>query len=356
MLRSSSHLYFFIIILIFNISTVYATTGTAILLTDEQISIPNDEIILNDTSTLILPDASFTAVNVTKFIGITNVTLTQQVQFVSNIPDNLITLQNTELTNIVVAIPDQTKISGPQTWDKTITPPKTVTTSGTVPSGFIPPTSAIQIGSPNTILVFDSPVIITLDGITGQMGYKLSGTNNWVLISSCLGPFTNPTAPPAPRECSINDGVNTKILTFHFTEFGLLEEETPPILETPFASTTSSGGPDRIGVGPHSGRGGSSMPAFVAETPEVRIFPTWFQQSLVSWWITDSITDEEFTNAVSYLLDKQIIDIDVPKKPSEQLLELAPSMKHLFGLWSNNQLPDSSITGIVHYYRSMGVW
>jgi len=248
---SNYFIFLFLISLIgiFAIADVYAVTGTATLLPPGETNIPNDMIILDNESTLDLSQSLISISEFTEVIGGTSFNFTQHVQLISNAPGEPITMQNTQLTTILVEIPDQTTISGPDNWDGTIYPPTIVSTSGFVPSGFQTPTSSILIGSPDVVLVFDLAVTITYDNTVGQMTYKLPNTDNWILISTCTGTFANPNAPPSPGECSINDGTNTKILTFHFTEFAVLSTipSSPP-------STPPSGG----GGGSSGGGGGGS--------------------------------------------------------------------------------------------------
>lgn len=237
---------------IFAISGVYAVTTTATLLPPGETNITNDKIILDNDSTLDFSETVIDVVQFTETIGTIPVDLTQEVKFIANVPGEPITMQNTQLTTILVEIPDQTTISGPDNWDNTIVPPTIVSTGGTVPSGFQTPTSSIQIGSPDVVLVFDSAVTITFDNTVGQMAYKLPNTDNWILISTCTGSFANPNDPPSPGECSINDGTNTKILTFHFTEFAVLS--TTP--SSPPSAPPSGGGGGSAGGGGGGSAGG----------------------------------------------------------------------------------------------------
>lgn len=305
------HYSFFIFFLLLTILPVaYAAVEVELTLRiveEGQTGFANDEISLAENETLDLQNFVQTVPDEPKTIGSIDIIITQQVQLVSSIFANPILLENTDLTTVSVSISDQTKILGPATWDKTITPPKTVTTTGTVPAGFVTPTSAIEVGSPDVVLVFNSPVTILLNDVTGQIAYKLSGTNNWVLISSCSGSFATPTAPPAPGECSINNGVDTKIVTFHFTEFGPLEEEPkeePEPDPTPTPKSSGGSGSGRTGVGPDSASPGQvfvpSFPVLPEEGETKAKLPDWFR-AVVFWWAEGKITEEEMNIAMQYL-------------------------------------------------------
>ena len=216
-------------------------------------------------------------------------------------------IENTDLAIVLVEIPDKTTLSAPASWDKIIVPPKEIPTTGTIPSGFQTPASVIQIGSPDVVLVFDKTVTIILQGVTGQIAYKLSNQNTWNLISTCTGTYANPTDPAFPKECSISNGVDTKILTYHFTEFAGLTS-TPSIPSSPSTSPStssggSSGGHGRTGSGPSS----SSSPGILQSPnlPQQEDSPTkmpeWFRL-VMFWWAEGKITEEEMNNALNWLI------------------------------------------------------
>lgn len=269
--------------------------------------LPNDEIILENNETLDISQNVKTVTESTENIGGQNVTLTQQVIFTTSDGEVLI-LENTSLTNVTVEIPDQTAVSAPSAWDNTIQPPKQIATSGTVAAGFQSPTTSISVGSPDVILVFDKAVTLVLEGTTGQTAYKLSGTTNWVLISGCTGTYDNPDDPPVNGECSISNGVDTKILTYHFTEFAELEEEET-VDETIEQTTTSSGGSGRTGVGPH-GTGSSSSSTIQDDTfffvepgaQNFYKFPVWFK-NVIDWKSQGLINDTEYTEAYQWMIN-----------------------------------------------------
>lgn len=78
------------------------------------------------------------------------------------------------------------------------------------------------------MLLFDKPVVLTLPGVTGPVGYKPAGSNTWVMITQQAGgTYNNPTAPLFPGEAYITNGTDTKIITWHFTSFaGLVARST----------------------------------------------------------------------------------------------------------------------------------
>jgi hypothetical protein len=163
------------------------------------------------------------------------------------------------------------------------------------------------IGSPDSILVFDEAVTILLSGTTGQTAYKTPGSNNWILISGCTGTYANPDDPPVNGECSISNGIDTKILTFHFTEFSGLSS-TPastPSTTTSESSSSSKGGSGKTGVGSprvfgssggsSSGYGGPSQTGPIA-------FPSWFD-NVSDWYREGKISAKEFLWAYQWIVE-----------------------------------------------------
>ncbi|MCX6725848.1 MAG: fibronectin type III domain-containing protein [Candidatus Shapirobacteria bacterium] len=137
-----------------------------------------------------------------------------------------------------VVIPDGTTVAGPADWDGIIQAPISGTPSGgNAPAGFSVGSTVISVGSPDGTLTFDTAVTIMLPGVTGTVGYRPSGSDTWYTITTCGGSYDTPTLPTAPGECAINNGTDTKIVTYHFTSFGSLTTNS-----TSTSSSTSSGG------------------------------------------------------------------------------------------------------------------
>jgi len=146
----------------------------------------------------------------------------------SGTPGEPVVLTNSDLEDVTVSIPDETLITGPVGWDGIITPPTSETPSGTAPAGFSVGDTVINIGSPDGTLVFDNPVTILLEGVTGTVGYRPSGSDTWYTITTCGGTYDAPILPTAPGECAKDNGTDTKIVTYHFTSFGSLTANPTP--------------------------------------------------------------------------------------------------------------------------------
>ncbi len=210
----------------------FATAGEA--------SLPagSTSITLTNNTVLDLSNAVTSTASATVVIGNSTTTLTQKVTLNSGTLGSPITLTNANLSSASVSIPDGTTIQGPTAWDGKIMPPLADSPGGNAPAGFSVGDTIVSIGSTAGTLVFDKPVTILLTGVTGAVGYKPAGSTDWTqIINTCAGNYAAPTAPAAPGECYVNNGVDTKIVTFHFTSFGGL---TP--IPAPVIATTGGGG------------------------------------------------------------------------------------------------------------------
>lgn len=119
------------------------------------------------------------------------------------------------------------------------------------------------------------------------------------------------------------------------TEGGSGSESTPPKFSS--SSSSSSGGRSVHELGSLSG-----------------VIPKWIG-IVAPWWNDDKITDQEFKNMITFLLDENIIPSDAVK-PDIQIGSLSSSVKQIFMLWSNNSLAESYIVSIIDQYRHLGVW
>ncbi len=145
-----------------------------------------------------------------------------------------------------VVIPGGTKVTGPTGWNGVISAPTLgMTNKGKSPAGFSVGSTVIALGSPEGSISFDRPVVITLPGVTGTVGYRPSGSDRWTEITNiCTGAYENPTGAPKDGECSIDNGTDTKILTYHFTSFGSLIDRRAPdaVTDLTAKSSVSRGG------------------------------------------------------------------------------------------------------------------
>lgn len=297
--------FLFFLLLVISIPSAYAvTTATAEMLPEGQVVI-EDEVVLDNNTNLDVSDNVQAIPTETKSVGGQTVELKEGYKFNTSKGEDVV-LKNTALPSISVEIPDRTIVKAPESWNGIITPPKSITTKSTPISGFITPTSSIIVGSPDVVLVFDTAVTIILNGVSGTVAYKTPGGSQWIIISGCTGTFENPNNPSEPGECSISDGTNTKILTFHFTEFaGLSVTPTP----TTTGSSGNSGGHGNTGVGSPrvfgssggSSGGGGEYYGPPGETKQ-SVFPSWFD-NVTSWYKEGKISATEFLMAYQWIVE-----------------------------------------------------
>lgn len=352
-------LLFCFFLLLFPMGTAYAQSVNAgvIILTDHEIGFSNDVIKLSSTQPLDLSSLNSTApVNSTQTIGNSTINLTREVTFVAEGKDVII-LENIALPTVTVEISDRTTILAPEDWDNTILPPIVIPTTGNIPSGFEKPDNVILVGSADVILIFDKTVTIILEGITGQTAYKLPGETIWYLIEGCSDTYDNPKDPLFPNECSIGNGTDTKIVTYHFTEFGAFPKIPVENIEEP---TTSSGGgtskrPSTSAGGGSSGITKWSDVRFTEEKEEPTLIPQWLKLP-VSWWLSNEINNEEFFNMITYLVDNNILQIEEKIKPKESLTNFNPSIKNIFLLWHDDKINERVLMGLIEEYRGLGIW
>ncbi|HET7629967.1 MAG TPA: right-handed parallel beta-helix repeat-containing protein [Candidatus Saccharimonadales bacterium] len=238
------------------VSTLTLSNSTVLNLSNNIATASGNTITLDGSAKDL---TSFSSGNITNLnltapvvVGSASITVTKAVALKSGSASQPIKITNSALSNVSVSIPDSTTVLAPNNWDGKIQPPKSVSASGTAPSGFSVGGTVVEVGSTDGVLLFDQPVSVVLTGVTGTVGYLPSGSSTWVQITNqCSGTYANPSAPTFPGECYISDGTNTKIYTYHFTTFGTLTA----------SQTSSSGGSSS------SGSAGGGAVAQVSPTP-----------------------------------------------------------------------------------------
>jgi len=197
--------------------------------------VSNGDVVIAGATTSIsnFTNGDLVGVNLSipRMIGGKSVVIEKAVRLSSGLRDAPIKITNSVLSGASVSIPDAVTILAPIGWDGTIISPKTGSTLGDVaPLGFLIG-RAVDVGSLTEVLLFDKPIQIKLDGVIGDVGYKHTGLITWTKITAtCDGTYDAPilSAASFPGECSITNGIDTKILTYHLTTFG----ELTPVFAT----------------------------------------------------------------------------------------------------------------------------
>ncbi|MFA6006314.1 MAG: peptidoglycan-binding domain-containing protein [Candidatus Paceibacterota bacterium] len=207
-----------------SITTLVLSESSPLSASTSLSSISGGNLTLNGS---ILPLGAFTSgslvsVDLTQPQTIADKTVTVGTGFTLNsgTTGSPVVITGSAVSGTSLSIPDATSIMGPTDWDGKITPPITGSSAGTSPSGFLVG-DAIQIGSADVTLIFDKAVTLTFDTVK-TMVFKMAGSDTWQTLSTCAGTYSSPTDPTPFGECGISNGLQTKVLTYHFTTFGTL--------------------------------------------------------------------------------------------------------------------------------------
>ena len=207
----------------YNITAVTDSTGVILStaqITPETDSHGNGLATINATTPEVVIASANQPVIITVETTGTTLDLTELVNL--NTGTGILPQMTITAGNASVEIPDDTTVTA-LGWNGIMSAPTAGSTSGTAPAGFSVGNTVIEMGSPDFTLTFNKAVKITLPGVTGTVGYRPSGSNVWTQITNvCAGTYESPTAPVAGSECAINNGMDTRIVTFHFTSFGEL--------------------------------------------------------------------------------------------------------------------------------------
>lgn len=218
-------------------ANVSLNSNSSIVVTDGVSSATNNTIVVAGENKNL---ASFSRGNLTNVdltvarnIGGVDVKVAKAVNIKSA---SGVTITNSSLQSVDLKIPADTTILSGSGWNGQIEPPKPVTaSSGAPPAGFKIGDTIVSVGSISETLLFDRPVTVTFTGVANtSMGYRSPGKNDFVAIDKeCQGgTYDNPTPPTFPKECFkvSPDGKNTKIVTYHLTEFATLNLVLPQIV------------------------------------------------------------------------------------------------------------------------------
>jgi hypothetical protein len=344
----------------------FAESTTAHMTIENSFIVLDNEINLKENETLDLTNYVISTHGITVTIEDVSETFPKQVKILAQTENVDITMFNSDLNYVTIIIPDVITLLAPDSWDHKFLPPTEISVMGNIPSGYQSTDSVIQIGSLDTIILFDKPVTIILDNVNGDMGHRLAGENSWYLLDTCSGSYESPGPPVFPNECTISNGVHTKIVTYHFThfaEFEKIEEEEEEIVEEEIVEEeiveeeiveeennsrgSSGGGRKSTNISPEN-------PGF-SGTLKTSSINDWVKQP-VKWWLNGDITDKEFSIIIGWLIDEDVIKIENKTKPSSLLTSITPFAKSMFSMWEQDRLADSYILNFIEKSRGLGFW
>ncbi len=377
MQKSLFFLFFFILCtsILFSQADAQLTTIESTLSPDGQLTVASDEIVLKNNEIFNMTGLVVDVDPITVTVEIHTVTLEKEITFFAQ-QNPYITMRNSDLTTILVYFPDNVVISGPSSWDESLIAPQLVSTGGTIDSGYEIPTSAIQFGSTDSILVFSTPVtILWEEDITDKdIVFKLADYDVWYIVDDCndsddSATYENPVDPIPYSECYVSDDTNSyvKIITWHFTEFTTTTQTTTTTPTTPVTTTTggssgggSSGGGSSgggsSGGGYRGSSGGGSGGGFGGFGGSAEVIPVWFKDNTVLWWLTGDMTNSELQNAVGYLVNQNFIKINAPPEVTSSAVFPEMSIRPFLQSWYDDKVSEFTIASIIFKYRLSGVW
>jgi hypothetical protein len=131
----------------------------------------------------------------------------------------------------VVTFPPNTVITGPSSWDGTMSAPQVSSINIPLPdeAGKINQTEeVINIGFSGTVLTFDKPVKILFPQMAGKkIGFSRAGADFTEIINIC--PENNGNSlTGGVTECKFNSGADLIVWTKHFTSFVVYSQSAKP--------------------------------------------------------------------------------------------------------------------------------
>lgn len=200
--------------------------------------------VVKDLTSFVLGNGQTVNITNVTSMGDQPFTVNQAITLQSSVTGQPIVIGNPAVA-ITISIPDGTTIMAPAGWGGLFTPPTAISSvSGTAPAGYTVNTANVMKFGADVPLLFSQPVTVILPNVNSAVAYKVAGSSQWVKITTLAdGTYANPTAPAFPGEAYISDGTNTKIITWHATEFAAITAASAPAPgPSPSSSSTPTGG------------------------------------------------------------------------------------------------------------------
>jgi hypothetical protein len=96
------------------------------------------------------------------------------------------------------------------------------------------------------------------------------------------------------------------------------------------------------------------------EKPEVftmhisQTIPAWIKNT-AGWWSNNKIPDEEFVKSLQFLIENQIIKVELHNKTQSTLQTIPAWIKNTAGWWSNNKIPDEEFLKGINFLINNGL-
>lgn len=83
--------------------------------------------------------------------------------------------------------------------------------------------------------------------------------------------------------------------------------------------------------------------------------PSWIK-NVAAWWANNSLSDEEFVNAIGFLINNDIIVIEKTLVPTTQKEQLVPEwVKNTAGWWASESITDKDFLQSMKYLIEVGI-
>ncbi|HVY01599.1 MAG TPA: hypothetical protein VHA12_02440 [Candidatus Nanoarchaeia archaeon] len=214
-----------------------STQSLSVLAQTQQHASEQTEVVENGVTEVVIDSGSSAVKGIvvpSNVTGQVNLSLTaiQNASKQVSLTNTFTLTRESSSVNYSAEIPSSTVIDGGAAWDGKLSLPTVLSNSGfTAPSGTVD--VVVDMGS--TIeLNFSQPVKVVIGGMAGKKAAWARGSSALNSISTVCDSATSPTNidKNSVRECSIDNGSDLVIWTYHFTSFSAYTPQT----------TTPSGG------------------------------------------------------------------------------------------------------------------
>ena len=87
---------------------------------------------------------------------------------------------------------------------------------------------------------------------------------------------------------------------------------------------------------------------------EATNIPNWIK-STAKFWVNGDVSDNEFENGITYLVENKIIKISEIPQHSQSIQGGTTWVKNLVGMWINGKASDEDFTKAIEYMKNMGI-
>jgi len=86
---------------------------------------------------------------------------------------------------------------------------------------------------------------------------------------------------------------------------------------------------------------------------ESESIPPWVKNT-AGWWANNEISEDEFVNAIEFLVNKNIIYVEM-STPSDSSQGIPPWVKNTAGWWANNEIHENEFVNAIEFLINVGI-